>query len=228
MNSNDRLQPVSLGIDVQIGRGCPYVALDKRLRTLESGWLAARTAPSRLRDIVERLEASHSPVAVGIDAPRMPLPAPRVHVWRQKWYPAGRGFKGFGRHCEVVVSRYGLGKVQWTPPAGSAPSWMKLGFALFEALHGSAAIEVFPSASYTCYALSGAARSLRIDLSGFKPGPKDMLDALVAALTVYDFLHGKAIELGGGDGLGTIVVPSFPAFEPRDPVNRWPARSTRG
>ena len=37
-------------------------------------------------------------------------------------------------------------------------------------------------------------------LSGFLPGPKDMLDAVVAALTGKEFPAGRGQEIGGGDG----------------------------
>ena len=54
------------------------------------------------------------------------------------------------------------------------------------------------------------------------PGPKDMLDAWVAAATVREFVEGRGAEVGGGDGLGTIVLPR-PIREPAiDEVMRWP------
>lgn len=84
---------------------------------------------------------------------------------------------------------------------------MQHGFAIFEALVGRAqTMEVFPTASYR---MLGDTKDLRVDmpLSGFLPGPKDMLDAVVAALTGREFLAGRGQEIGGGDGLGTIVLP---------------------
>ena len=44
-------------------------------------------------------------------------------------------------------------------------------------------------------------------LNDFVSGVKDMLDASVAALTVYEFINGRGCEVGGDDGLGTIVLP---------------------
>lgn len=34
-----------------------------------------------------------------------------------------------------------------------------------------------------------------------------MLDASVGAITVYELINGRGCEVGGEDGLGTIVVP---------------------
>ena len=63
---------------------------------------------------------------------------------------------------------------------------------------------------------------LGIDFSACKPGPKDMLDSWVAAATVREFVEGRGTEVGGGDGLGTIILPR-PLPEPViDEVLRWP------
>ena len=84
---------------------------------------------------------------------------------------------------------------------------MKLGFKLFSTLEGHATVfEVFPSASYACLQGNSNVR-IDADFSACKPGPKDMLDAWVAAATVKEFIEGRGIEVGGGDGLGTIILP---------------------
>jgi hypothetical protein len=46
-----------------------------------------------------------------------------------------------------------------------------------------------------------------ICLKGFKPGVKDMLDASVAAVTVKNYIEGRGSEVGGKDGLGSIILP---------------------
>ena len=66
--------------------------------------------------------------------------------------------------------------------------------------------EVFPSASYTMLAEDTSIR-LNLSLSGFARGPKDMLDAHVAAVTVREFAQGRGCAVGGGDGLGSIILP---------------------
>jgi len=48
---------------------------------------------------------------------------------------------------------------------------------------------------------------INTDFSACRPGPKDMLDARVAAGTVREFVEGRGTEVGGGDGLGTIILP---------------------
>ena len=50
-------------------------------------------------------------------------------------------------------------------------------------------------------------RSTPLAFGGFEPGAKDMLDAIVAAVTVKEFTEGRGCEIGGGDGFGTMVLP---------------------
>ena len=102
---------------------------------------------------------------------------------------------------------------------------MRLGYRLFEALEGLAiTYEVFPSAAY---------RMLdRVDhppipliLKNFAGQPKDMLDACAAAYTVWAVIHGRGVEVGGGDGLGTIALPEKLPVPESHPVLHWPAPS---
>jgi hypothetical protein len=82
--------------------------------------------------LIKELQSS-SQVAVGIDAPRMPLTSKRPWYWssaNRKWTPR-KAQKGYGRHCEVVISAYRLANPQWTPLEQDAPEWMKLGFKFF-------------------------------------------------------------------------------------------------
>jgi hypothetical protein len=52
-----------------------------------------------------------------------------------------------------------------------------------------------------------------------------MLDAWVAAATVMEFVEGRGTEVGGGDGLGTIILPR-PLPEPViDEVLVWPSQN---
>jgi predicted nuclease with RNAse H fold len=101
---------------------------------------------------------------------------------------------------------------------------MQTGFSLFQALQASASpqhvFEVFPTASYRQLRDQPEPR-LTIDLSAFWAGPKDMLDACVAALTVREFHQGRGCQVGGGDGLGTIVLPR-PIDRATEGVHRWP------
>ena len=93
---------------------------------------------------------------------------------------------------------------------------------LFSVLGDLATVyEVFPSASYALLADNNDVR-LDTDFSACKPGPKDMLDAWVAAATVREFVEGRGAEVGGKDGLGTIVLPR-PLPEPVIvEVLQWP------
>jgi hypothetical protein len=65
---------------------------------------------------------------------------------------------------------------------------------------------------------------MTVDLRGFAAGPKDMLDAYVGAVTVGEFIAGRGSEVGGGDGLGTIVLPkTLPSANPA--LLQWPDSS---
>jgi len=207
--------PVYLGIDVQVRRPCAWAALDGAGRLLDSGWL--RT-PDEARAVLERLGCGPGRCQVGIDAPRRPRPAPRAWHWHgasRAWRPRAAGQSGRGRHCEVVVKALGLGNPQWTPVAAEAPEWMTLGFRLFTALAARAEVhEVFPSAAYRM--LRGRRDvAVTLDFSAFAAGPKDLLDACVAAATVREYAAGRGCAVGGGDGLGAIVLPGpLPAGAP--------------
>lgn len=216
---------VFVGVDVQARRGCACVALDHDGAWLAGRWTAplARATDKRMRraraaiaqDVVDfcRYFTRTGTVAVGIDAPRAPLPSPRRWYWdgpRRVWRPRARAEKGLGRHADVVVAAAEGVRIQWTPLArGRRPGWMELGFAIFrglEALGRSGVVhEVFPSASYAQFARAPASVG-RLNLRDFRRGPKDMLDAVVAALTVLEFAAGRGCEVGGCDGQGTIVL----------------------
>ncbi len=210
------------GIDVGIQRGCANAALDDQARMVANGWFDTAVPPA----LLESIQAAPNPVHVGIDAPRQPVPHPREWYWNgaaNQWRRR-KGEEGAGRHCEVVIKAHGLGNPQWTPLATSQiPPWMELGFQLFEAfaeMDNTVVHEVFPTASYHQFE-TGPTPFLTLSLNGFRPGPKDMLDASVAAITVREFDRGHGVELGGGDGLGTIVVPR-PLTKPKALVLEWP------
>ena len=102
-----------------------------------------------------------------------------------------------------------------------APEWMQIGFRIFNALEAGPRVhEVFPSASYEMLQSAPEAR-ISLSFEHFRPGPKDMLDATIGALTVREFESGLGVEVGGGDGLGTIVLPR-PLLEPIQRVLLWP------
>lgn len=194
-----------VGIDVQERRGCCFAAIERDGTVLDSGWF--RDPEGEVVQLLRRLKESYA-VSVGIDAPRKPLASPRKWYWdRNKWRLRRPVEKGYGRHCEIVVKAHNIANPQFTPLESKAPQWMVTGFKVFLALREIVPVyEVFPTASY---ALLQGTSDLRIciNFSGFKPGPKDMLDAFVAAATVREFIHGRGNEVGGGDGLGTIVLP---------------------
>jgi len=211
------------GIDIQVRRNCCYALIDEAGALMAAGWLAG--AERDARDLVTRCSGSGRMV-VGIDAPRVPLTTPRRWYWnrsRRRWDRRGRQ-KGCGRHCEIVVSAHRIANPQWTPLKAEAPEWMQRGFQVYDVLEGRVEVhEVFPSASYALLAHNRTVR-LEVDFAACAPGPKDMLDAWVAAATVREFTAGRGAAVGGGDGLGTIVLPRPLPPPVISEVLHWPER----
>ena len=212
-----------VGIDIAERRGCAWCILDRHYRSIATGWVDYDSQPRRTAESLrEALQAAGVArrAAVGIDAPRMPLSRSRRCRWTKNgWSHCREGI--VGRHCEVVIRALGLANPQWTPTKEAAPGWMRVGFELFELLgRDYETLEVFPSASYKM--LDGASMPcITLPMRSFRRGPKDMLDAHVAALTVAEFKSGRGCEVGGGDGLGTIVLPR--RLEECDPaIHLWP------
>lgn len=216
------MPPLFIGVDVQVRRKCSYAVLDTDGTLIDSGWFA--DPEDEFQDIIQKFSASGRP-EVGIDAPRMPLLQKRRWFWdgRQRRWKLSRNQNGYGRHCEIVLSAHRIANPQWTPLKEKAPEWMRLGFSLFSAIEKAAGVhEVFPAASYSLLSGNRDVR-IQVDFSACKPGPKDMLDAWIAAATVKEFMEKKGCEVGGGDGLGTIVLPR-PLPEPViDKVLTWPS-----
>lgn len=120
-----------------------------------------------------------------------------------------------------MVAAFGLATPQWTPLKSGCPKWMEYGFALFDAVGDIATTdEVFPSATYRQVEADPEAR-LTISLADLHLGPKDMLDAYLAAYTVRELGEGRGVEVGGGDGLGTIALARPLGIGPAG-VLAWP------
>lgn len=206
-----------IGIDVQIRRGVTMAIMETDGVVTETRWLAPTAAPRRLSAYIR--ERNLDDCRVGIDAPRQPLRVLRRWTYRQKGWQRDTG--RIGRHCEVVVRTLGLGNPQWTPLRKDAPEWMRLGFALFRAAEKAGAVvhEVFPSVTYQQLNEAGDTPPVTMPLTNLAAGPKDMLDAVAAAYTVWRLHVGEGMEVGGGDGLGTIVLPRS---EHDHPVMTWP------
>ena len=101
---------------------------------------------------------------------------------------------------------------------------MRLGFELFPALEKLGTVhEVFPSATYTQLSHCDEPE-VCLSFQGFAAGPKDMLDAVVAAVTVAEYAAERGVELGGGDGLGSIILPRSIGDCPQELLS-WPGES---
>jgi predicted nuclease with RNAse H fold len=195
------------GIDVQIKRGCSYYIIDENKKYLTSGWIK-ENIPQSFRDLFFKISDNNpNELAIGIDAPRMPIKKLRKRSFDKKtnsWME--KEDEKLGRECEVIIKSYNIANPQWTRTYEDSPEWMRLGFSIFDSLKDFQFIyEVFPSASYKM--LEKEKLKYELCLNDFVSGVKDMLDASVAAITVYEFVNGRGCEVGGEDGLGTIVLP---------------------
>lgn len=207
-----------IGMDVHKNI-CSYAILTAELQHYKAGWISN---PSEIRGVVRNVVKELGSVAVGIDAPRCALTEARPHYWgKGHWRQRHASERGYGRHCEVVVAALRLANPQYTPLWEACPKWMKLGFELFKALDGEAEVyEVFPRASLNQLDQDDSA-TFSISLKEFARGPEHMLDAYVAAYTVHEYLAGRGAEIGGGDGLGSIILPrSLP--QNASEVLKWP------
>lgn len=221
--------PLYIGIDVQIRRPCALVALDGNLEMRTSEWISGisrRELAHRIGARMDELARQHA-VTIGIDAPRQGLTQKRPHYWdgkKKQWRNRRPSERGWGRHCEVVISGSGLANPQWTPPEGDSPDWMRHGYQLFQELtnRGHRVHEVFPSASYALLEDSQGPM-VSIHFSSFQQGPKDMLDACVAAYTVHEYEADRGMAVGA-DQLGRIILPrALPPSVPGE-LLRWPSR----
>jgi hypothetical protein len=51
-----------------------------------------------------------------------------------------------------------------------------------------------------------------------------MLDAIVGAVTIGEFTEGRGSEIGGGDGMGTMILPRpVTTVQAQTFSMRWPA-----
>ena len=66
--------------------------------------------------------------------------------------------------------------------------------------------------------------NIRLNFAKFAHGPKDMLGACVAAATIGEFIQGRGEQVGGGDGLGTIILPRPITTGRIEEVFAWPIR----
>lgn len=195
------------GIDVQISRGCCYYIIDENKNFITNGWIK-ENIPKTLNKILTDISNNKvRTIAIGIDAPRMPIKKFRNRSYDKKsnsWID--NSDKKLGRECEVIIKSYNIGNPQWTRTLDDSPDWMRLGYSIFDSLKDFPFVyEVFPSASYKMLEKENIAYELC--LNNFTGGVKDMLDASVAAITVYEFINGRGCEVGGDDGLGTIILP---------------------
>ena len=141
------------GIDVQISRGCSYYIIDRNKKFVTNGWVK-KDIPKTLKTILSEICSGElETIAIGIDAPRMPIKKLRTRYFDKKnnvWVEKSK--KCFGRECEVIIKSHNIANPQWTRTYAESPKWMKLGFEIFSELKDFPFVyEVFPSASYKMF-----------------------------------------------------------------------------
>ncbi len=195
------------GVDVQINRGCYYYILDKNKKFVTNGWIKEDISKSFRKLFLEISKNDNIIIAIGIDSPRMPIKKFRRREFERenkRWIESKK--EKLGRECEVIIKSFGIANSQWTRTYDESPEWMKLGYQIYKSLKDFPFVyEVFPSASYKMLEKENV--KYELCLNKFTDGVKDMLDASVAAITVFEFINGRGCEVGGEDGLGTIVLP---------------------
>lgn len=196
-----------VGIDVQIKRGCCYYIIDENKNYFDSGWVK-ENIPQSLKEVYLKVSSNNpNKIAIGIDSPRTPMNKMRQRNFNRKtnsWIDDKVSKNG--RECEVIIKSFNLGNPQWTRRLQDSPDWMKLGFSIYDELKNFPFVyEVFPTASYKMLEKENV--KYELCLNNFIGGVKDMLDASVGAITIYEFINGRGSEVGGEDGLGTIVLP---------------------
>ena len=117
------------GVDVQISRGCSYYIVDNNKNFITSGWVEEKI-PQSFKDIFLRISGNDpKQIAIGIDAPRMPIQKLRKRSFDKKtnsWIV--KGDEKLGRECEVIIKSYNIANPQWTRTYAESPKWMQLGF----------------------------------------------------------------------------------------------------
>jgi hypothetical protein len=195
------------GIDVQISRGCSYYIFSAKKKYVTSGWIKENIPGFFQKLFLEISNNQPETIAIGIDAPRVPIKKLRTRYFDKKknlWIEKLK--QSNGRECEVIIKSFNLANPQWTRRLKDSPEWMRLGYDIFSELNKFPFVyEVFPSASYKM--LEKENLKYELCLNQFNAGVKDMLDASAGAVTVYEFINGRGCDVGGEDGLGTIVLP---------------------
>ena len=223
--------PLVVGVDVAARRPCVAVAL-RGGRTLEAvSWVDAdeRLAGDRER-LFEWLQ-DLAPVAVGVDAPQRPRRARGAAAERPRSCDAqlaGRRIPTYQVPTRATAQR-AAGRYAWMETGWAY--FRELGRRGFEppvpgGLPGAlgqapAALEVYPHAAFTTL-LGGAPppkstrAGLRVRVATLRAAgvvwdeyfDHDSLDALVAALTAWRFVQGRAAPLGDErDGFVWLPVP---------------------
>ena len=87
------------GIDVQINRGCCYYIIDQNKKYGVSGWIKEKIPQTFQKLFIDLSDNQTDTIAIGIDAPRMPIKKMRTRYFDRKIM---RGLKK--PHKELVVN----------------------------------------------------------------------------------------------------------------------------
>lgn len=204
-----------LYVGIDLGqRRVHVVALDAGLR-LATATVVDVAEIETLRDQLEQAEV------VAIDAPAALSTAP--HASDETLSPKFRS----ARCAEIALGREHAIWVPWVTPTADLPlpSWMDVGFRVFELAKasGAQAVEVFPHAGFRTLAggkvpSKQTAEGLRVRAKLLQKGgvavdalemwSHDSLDAALAALVARDVARGTAVRVGCGHDASAIWLPA--------------------
>jgi predicted nuclease with RNAse H fold len=217
-----------VGIDVASSRPSDIVVLDRRRECVETGQCEDPQEYARY------LKDKYNQAIVAVDAPRAPAKALMANEkYRRNLEPPPRpGKYKTGRVVEWEVMRRGI-SIYLVPP--EPPCWMQTGFKWFDALIGEGfadyalkqetgrrcVIEYYPYASFVALLggkpakkTIGEGRKQRVELlraigvdCDYGVMTVDMIDALVGAVTAWQFHRNKAAHYGDPEeGLLTVAA----------------------
>ena len=186
-----------------------FAILDGAGNFLDAGFFEG-SLPTELTRQIEAGLASGLAVVFGVDAARHALTRLRYWNWEptaEHWVRLLRG-ADTGRHAEIILRAHGFRGTRWSVTA--APIYQAL-----QALPGTVIYEVCAEAAFQA-----------MDPGSPPPEPSaaagaSLEHATLAATTSREFFAGRGQEIGGGDGLGTIILPR-PLRRRVEGVLEWP------
>lgn len=175
-----------------------FMVLDGAGNFLDAGFFEGCLPTELVRQIEAGLAAGLA-VLAGVDAARHALPRLRYWEWEptaERWVRLLRGTSA-GRHAEIILRAHGFRETRWTDRTAGAAS-------MFQALHALPGTVIYETCAEASFQALDPGSPLP---SQSAPAEGSLEHATLAATTSREFFAGRGQEIGGGDGLGTIILP---------------------